>query len=51
LGETFDLGTRGTFVAASEGDLYLRCQDAWDRIADNDGEMTVYLRKTPTASD
>jgi hypothetical protein len=47
LGEPMDMGARGTFVAEGGGDLYLRCQEAWNRIADNDGEITVYFRKTP----
>ena len=33
-------------MAAQAGDLYLRCQDAWNRLADNDGELTVYVRRT-----
>jgi hypothetical protein len=47
LGETLDLGARGTFVASQNGDLYLRCQNDWNRIADSDGAVTVHFRKTP----
>jgi len=47
LGEPIEMGVRGTFIAAQDGDLYLRCRDDWNRIADNDGQITVYLRKTP----
>lgn len=43
----FELGTRGSFVAPVTGQLYLRCQDSWTELADNEGEMTVYLRRTP----
>jgi hypothetical protein len=43
----FELGKRGTFVAPVTGQLYLRCQDSWTELADNDGEITVYLRRTP----
>lgn len=47
LGEILDLGARGTFIAAEDGDLYLRCREAWNRLDDNDGTITVYFRKTP----
>lgn len=47
LGEPFDLGSRGTCTAAQEGDLYLRCRDRWSQIGDNDGTLSVYLRKSP----
>jgi len=47
LGEPLDLGARGTFVAPTDGDLYLRCQNDWNRIADHDGSITVHFRKTP----
>jgi len=49
LGEPFELGVRGSFVAPHDGDLYLRCGDAWNRIADNDGSITVYFRRTPSS--
>ncbi len=45
LSEPFDLGTRGTCTAPQEGDLYLRCRDRWSQIGDNDGTLSVYLRK------
>jgi hypothetical protein len=47
LSEPFDLGVRGSFVASQTGDLHLRCRDGWNSIGDNDGSLTVYLRKTP----
>ena len=47
LGEPFDLGTRGTCTAPQEGDLYLRCRDGWNQIGDNDGTISVHLRKSP----
>ena len=47
LSDPFDLGTRTTFVAPAEGDLYLRCRDDWGAIGDNDGSLTVYFRRTP----
>jgi hypothetical protein len=47
LGEPFDLGIRGSFVAKESGDLYVRCRDAWNALADNDGQITLHLRKAP----
>ncbi|MDG1874727.1 MAG: hypothetical protein P8J27_12500 [Mariniblastus sp.] len=47
LGEPFDLGTRGSFVAKTEGQLYVRCRDEWTGLEDNSGEVTMYLRRTP----
>lgn len=45
LSKPFDLGSRGVCTAPQEGDLYLRCRDDWNKIGDNDGALTVYLRK------
>jgi len=45
LGEPFELGSRGNATAPQEGDLYLRCRAPWNQLADNDGALTVYLRK------
>jgi hypothetical protein len=44
LGEPFDLGSYGSFAAPSDGKLYLRCQDAWPKIADNAGKLSVRLK-------
>jgi hypothetical protein len=41
LSEPIELGSSGTFVAPSEGHLYLRCRDAWGSLADNKGQVTV----------
>ncbi len=48
LGEPFELGSRGTCTAAQDGDLYLRCGDRWSQLGDNDGTLSVYLRKSST---
>ncbi len=45
LSVPFRLGTRGKFKAPQDGDLYLRCGDKWNRIADNDGTIAVHLRR------
>lgn len=45
LSEPFELGVRGSFVAPQDGQLFVRCQDDWGRIADNEGEVTLFLRR------
>ena len=45
LSETIRLGQRGKFVAETDGQLYLRCDDKWNQIEDNKGRLKVYLRK------
>lgn len=45
LSKPFPLGTRGTFVAPVSGRLYLRCQDSWTQISDNQGSLDVFLRQ------
>lgn len=48
LGQPFEIGAKRVgFVAPDTGQLYLRCQDKWSALADNDGQINVYLRKTP----
>ncbi len=47
----FDLGAKGSFVAPVEGQLFLRCADRWTELADNEGEITVHLRRTRIAGD
>jgi hypothetical protein len=41
----FELGVRSQFVAPADGQLYLRCQDEWTELADNRGEITVFLKR------
>jgi hypothetical protein len=45
LGTPFDLGIDGTFVAPADGQLYLRCKDSFNALADNRGSMTVKIRR------
>jgi hypothetical protein len=47
LSEPIELGARARFTAASDGDLYLRCRDEWNRLADNAGDLTVHVRLAP----
>lgn len=44
LDEPFELGAFGTFVAPSEGNLYLRCRDSWVALSDNKGSVVVKLK-------
>lgn len=44
LGQPFEMGASGSFIAERTGKLYLRCRDDWNRIADNHGTMEVHLR-------
>ena len=46
-GQPFELGERGQFTAQVEGQLYVRCNDNWNELSDNDGELTLYIRRTP----
>jgi hypothetical protein len=41
LGEPFELGNQGKFVAPNSGNLYLRCRDDWNQLHDNRGAIQV----------
>lgn len=45
LSEPIPLGAHGRFIAPSDGHLYLRCGEAWNRLADNSGSITVRLSR------
>jgi hypothetical protein len=45
LSDPIPLGGTATFAAPADGRLMLRCADAWTELADNDGEITVTLRR------
>ena len=45
LGTEIPLGATATFVAPSDGQLFLRCADDWTQLADNEGEVTVSLQR------
>jgi hypothetical protein len=47
LSDPFELSARGAFTAPATGNLYVRCQDAWNALADNEGQVTVHFRKAP----
>jgi hypothetical protein len=44
LGTEFELGTKGSFRAASNGNLYLRCRNAWNELAGDSGDLSVKLQ-------
>jgi hypothetical protein len=44
LSEPIELGKHGSFTAPQDGDLLLRCQDAWHEIANNTGYLKVKLK-------
>ena len=47
LSEPFAIPADGLFVAPGEGQLFLRCEDAWNRLADNKGKVSLtFKRKT-----
>jgi hypothetical protein len=39
-----ELNEYGTLIAPSDGKLFLRCQDAWNELADNQGSVTVKFK-------
>lgn len=45
LSETIRMSERGEFVAATDGQMFLRCDDKWNQIEDNKGRLKVYVRK------
>ena len=45
LTKEIPLGARSSFVAPSDGQLFLRCDDDWTQLADNEGELAVTIRR------
>jgi len=44
LSEPFELGATCEWEATGDGQLYLRCRDDWNSIADNNGIVTVKIK-------
>lgn len=44
LSEPFAIPADGSFVAPGEGQLFLRCEDAWNRLADNKGKVNLKFK-------
>lgn len=47
LGEPFELGAKGKLTGAEEGQLFVRCQDEWTSLSDNEGKIKLFVRRTP----
>ena len=47
LSDPFPIGKRKRLVAPADGLLFLRCQEDWNKLADNSGELTLHFRRTP----
>ncbi len=47
LTSPFELGEQGTFTAPENGSLYVRCQDSWTELSDNNGTIMAYFRRSP----
>ncbi len=41
------LGAKATLEPPAAGQLFLRCTDAWTELGDNDGEISVIIRRAP----
>lgn len=41
LGAEFELGAKGSLQLDADGDLYLRCRNTWNELADDRGRVTV----------
>jgi hypothetical protein len=46
LSEPILLGRDGKFSAPSDGQLYLRCRDAWNQVDDNEGSVVVAISRS-----
>lgn len=44
LSEPFAIPADGSFVAPGQGQLFLRCADAWNRLADNKGKVSLKFK-------
>jgi hypothetical protein len=46
LSEPFAIPPDGSFVAPGDGQLFLRCEEAWNRLADNKGKVSLKFVKS-----
>ena len=44
LSKTFPLGSKGNFTPPSSGKLFVRCDDDWGQLADNQGKVTFKIK-------
>jgi hypothetical protein len=47
LSKEVPLGMKKTLKPPTSGQLVLRCVDTWTELADNNGEITVTIRRAP----
>lgn len=47
LSKETPLGVKASLTPLTSGQLFLRCVDTWTELADNDGEVTVIIRRAP----
>lgn len=45
LSEEIPIGTHRSWIAPADGVLVLRCADAWNSLGDNDGTVSVTIRR------
>ena len=45
VGEPLPLGATRAFTPVEDGQLFLRCDDDWTQLGDNDGAIDVTLRR------
>ncbi|MDF1845156.1 MAG: hypothetical protein P1U77_27410, partial [Rubripirellula sp.] len=48
LADPIQIGKLKSFASPTGGQLFLRCQDDWNKLSDNSGKLTVHIRRTPT---
>ena len=46
LSRIIELGQDGSFIAETDGHLFLRCKDGFTELSDNKGELKVYFRRS-----
>jgi hypothetical protein len=44
LSDEFELGARGSLQSPATGNLYIRCRNAWNELADDSGRVAVQFR-------
>ena len=44
LSEPFVIPADGTFTAPGDGQLFLRCEEAWNKLSDNTGKVNLKFK-------
>lgn len=47
LSDPIQIGKLKSFSSPTGGQLFLRCQDDWNKLSDNSGKLIVHIRRTP----